>query len=193
MTLDKISNITVGVVLSRKKAEYKTSKSIKYEIFNLKIYEERQSGSKIEYEQFISNEDLSEYTAKKGDLLFRLAVPLKVIEVDEELEGKLISNQYVIIKVNTKKYNQHFLKWFLEGKELEHQLEKYLVGTAVRTIPVIKIREIRIPEITLNKQAELAKVVECWNKQKRSFNELVLKKEKYYNSVINKLINGGNK
>ena len=68
-----------------------------------------------------------------------------------------------------------------------------MVGTAVRTIPVIKIREIRIPEISLNKQVELAKIIECWNRQKRCFNELVIKKEKYYNSVINKLINGGNK
>ena len=193
MTLDKISDINVGVVLSRKKAEYKTKDSFKYKIFNLKIYEESQNGRKIEYEEFISNEDLSEYTTKKGDLLFRLAVPLKVIEVNEELEGKLVSNQYVIIKVNSQKYDPHFLKWFLEGKELKHQLEKYLVGTAVRTIPVLKIREIRVPEVKIDKQKEISQVIQNWDKQKNLINQLMNEKEKYYNSIINKAINGGNK
>lgn len=193
MTLDKISEISIGVVLARKKAKYKTKKTFKYELFNLKIYEERKNGNKIEYETFISDEDLSEYITKKGDLLFRLAVPLKVIEVDEELEGKLISNQYAIIKVNNKMYSSIFLKWFLESNELEHQLEKYLVGTAIRTIPVIKIREIRIPKVKMEKQLEISQVIQFWNKQKVLLNHMINEKEKYYNSIIKKVINGGKK
>lgn len=191
MTLDNVSDINVGVVLARKKAKYKTNNSCKYELFNLKVYEERKNGNKIEYEVFISDENLSEYTVKKGDLLFRLAVPLKVIEADEELEGKLVSNQYVIIKVNDQKYNSRFLKWFLEGKELEHQLEKYLVGTAVRTIPVIKIREIRIPKLKIDEQKDISQIIEVWDKQKELYNKIIIEKEKYYNSIINKVINGG--
>ena len=191
MTLDKVSDINVGVVLASKKAKYKTNNSFKYELFNLKIYEERKVGNKIEYEVFISDEDLSEYTIKKGDLLFRLAVPLKVIEADEELEGKLVSNQYVIIRVNDQRYNSRFLKWFLEGKELEHQLEKYLVGTAVRTIPVIKRREIRIPKLKINEQKDISQIIEVWDKQKELYSKMISEKEKYYNSIINKVINGG--
>lgn len=193
MTLDNVSDINVGVVLARKKAKYKTNNSFKYKLFNLKVYEERKNGNKIEYELFISDENLSEYTIKKGDLLFRLAVPLKVIEVDEELEGKLVSNQYVIIRVNDQKYNSRFLKWFLEGKELEHQLEKYLVGTAVRTIPVIKIREIRIPKLKIDEQKDISQIIEVWDKQKELYNKMINEKEKYYNSIINKVINGGKK
>lgn len=191
MTLDNVSDINVGVVLARKKAKYKTNNSFKYELFNLKVYEERKYGNKIEYEVFISDENLSEYTIKKGDLLFRLAVPLKVIEADEELEGKLVSNQYVIIRVNDQRYNSRFLKWFLEGKELEHQLEKYLVGTAVRTIPVIKIREIRIPKLKIDEQKDASRIIEVWGKQKELYNKMINEKEKYYNSIINKVINGG--
>lgn len=193
MTLDNVSDINVGVVLARKKAKYKTNNSFKYEVFNLKVYEERKNGNKIEYEVFISDENLIEYTIKKGDLLFRLAVPLKVIEVDEELEGKLVSNQYAIIRVSDQKYDSRFLKWFLEGKELEHQLEKYLVGTAVRTIPVIKIREIRIPKLKIDKQKDISQIIDVWDKQKELYNRIINEKERYYNSIINRVINGGKK
>ena len=43
----------------------------------------------------ISNEDLENFVAKKGDILFRLSFPIKVIEVDEEIE-----------KDNYKSYNR---------------------------------------------------------------------------------------
>ena len=90
-------------------------------------------------------------------------------------------------------YSSIFLKWFLESNELEHQLEKYLVGTAIRTIPVIKIREIRIPEVKMEKQLEISQVVQFWNKQKVLLNHMINEKEKYYNSIIKKVINGGKK
>ena len=39
--LDDIAQINVGVVLARKTAKYKSEKTIKYPLFNLKIYEQK--------------------------------------------------------------------------------------------------------------------------------------------------------
>lgn len=186
--LDDIAQINVGVVLARKTAKYESEKTIKYPLFNLKIYEQRNSGESLKYEEIVSKEDLSSYMIKKGDLIFRLAFPLKVIIADDDLVGKIISNQYVIIRVNNKKYNPVFLQCFLQGENMQRQLEKYLVGIAIRTIPVNKIREIHLPKITYDKQMQLAKIYEDWNRQKVLYERLIKDKEKYYNTLISNVI-----
>lgn len=186
--LDDIAQINVGVVLARKTAKYESEKTIKYPLFNLKIYEQRNSGENLKYEEIVSKEDLSSYMIKKGDLIFRLAFPLKVIIADDDLVGKIISNQYVIIRVNNKKYNPVFLQCFLQGENMQRQLEKYLVGIAIRTIPVNKIRKIHLPKITYDKQMQLAKIYEDWNRQKVLYERLIKDKEKYYNTLISNVI-----
>lgn len=188
MNIGDIADVNVGVVLNRKQAKYKSKSSTQYELFNLKIYEDRQNGIKIDYDKFISEEDLNSYTVKKNDLLLRLAFPLKVIIVDDELDGKLISNQYVSIRIDKSKYSPAFVKWYLESQDAEHQLEKYIVGTAIRTIPIVKVREIRLPNISINKQKELSKLVESWEAQKRLYINLIKDKESYYNNIIEMII-----
>lgn len=189
MKIGDIAEVIVGVVPTRKRANYKTDKTNQYELFNLRTYESRQNEDKIPYEEFISEEDLSSYVVHKDDLLLRLAFPLKVIIVDDELDGKLITNQYVSIRMDVTKYNPGFLKWYLESNDLRHQLEKYIVGTAIRTIPVVKIREILLPNVNINTQEELGKLVRCWEAQKKRYNYLIAQKELYYNSIIETIIN----
>lgn len=189
MLLEDITEIAIGVVLKRKEAKYQTNDTYEYKIFNIKSYEE-----KIEYDLFYSNEDLGNFVARKGDILFRLAFPLKVIEVDEEIEGKLINNQYCIIKMsdkNNKTYNIDFIKWFLESDNAKQQFEKILIGTTIRSVPVVKLRQLEIPTINRNEQEKISKVVNTWNREKYLYKKMIKEKEKYYNSIINKVINGG--
>ena len=47
--------------------------------------------------------------------------------------------------------------------------------------------------LNLNKQEQISKIVNTWNKQKKLYKKMLEQKERYYDSVINKLINGGNK
>ena len=187
MILDNVAQINVGVVLSRKVAKYESEETIKYQIFNLKIFEQRYSGENVEYEEIITSEDLSSYMIKRGDLIFRLAFPLKVIIAEEDIEGKIITNQYAIIRVDEKKYNPFFLQYYLQSEDMERQFEKYLVGIA-RTVPVNKIREIHLPNIDLKMQNKLAYIYKTWNYQKALYKELIKYKERYYSDVINNMI-----
>ena len=68
MKLEDIANVYIGVVLKRKEAVYKGTKTNKYKVFNIRCYEEN-----IEYDDFYSMEDLSGYVTQKGDLIFRLS------------------------------------------------------------------------------------------------------------------------
>ena len=188
MVLEDITQINIGIVLKRKKAIYKSKKTFNYKIFNLKSYEE-----KIDYDDFYSEENLDNYIAKKGDLLFRLAFPLKLIEVDDEIEGLLINNQYCIIRICDFKnmtYPIDFVKWFLESDVTKYQLEKYLIGTSAKTVPVVKLRKLPIPNINPKEQKQLSDLISNWNKQKCLYNQIIKEKEKYYNFIINKIIKG---
>jgi len=188
MKLEDVADIHIGVVLKRKEAVYKGNKTNRYKVFNIRCYEE-----KIEYDDFYSIEDLSNYVTQKGDLIFRLSLPSKIIIVDEETEELLINNLYCIIRCNNKKINNEFLKWFLESKEAIKQIETIIIGTVVKSIPVAKLRLIEIPNISFEEQEKISKLISNWNKQKELYNKLIKEKDNYYNSIVNKVINGGNK
>ena len=191
MLLEDITKITIGVVLKRKETKYKTKTSYEYEVFNIRSYEEG-----IEYDIFYSEENLENFVARNGDILFRLAFPLKVIEVDDKIEGKLINNQYCIIRMSNQYdevYNIDFIKWFLESNNAEHQFEKILIGTTIKSVPVAKLRKLEIPNLDKDNQEKISKVINAWNREKYLYKKIIKEKEKYYNSIINKVINGGKK
>lgn len=191
MFLENITRITIGVVLKRKEAKYKMKDAYEYKVFNLKNYEEN-----IEYDIFYSKENLENFVARKGDIIFRMSFPLKVIEVDDEIDGKLINNQYCIIRVpdkHNKIYNIEFIKWFLESNNAKRQFEKTLIGSSVKSVPVAKLRQLEIPNIDSKRQEKISEVVNIWNKEKNLYKKIVEEKDKYYNSIINKIISGGKK
>lgn len=188
MKLEDVADIHIGVVLKRKEAVYKGSKTNKYKVFNIRCYEEE-----IEYDDFYSMEDLSSYVTQKGDLIFRLSLPSKIILVDEKTSGLLINNLYCIIRCNNKKINNEFLRWLLESKESSKQLETIIIGTVVKSIPVAKLRLIEIPNITFKEQEKISKLIYSWNKQKKLYNQMIMEKDNYYNSIVNRVINGGKK
>lgn len=191
MILENISELNIGIVLRRKEAIYKNEQVLSYDVFNLKSYDEG-----VNYEKFYSNENLENYTAKQGDLLFRLAYPIKVIQVTKEMEGMLITNQYCFIRMTSfdnAEYDIGFIKWFLESEHVKKQLEKYLVGTAVKSIPVAKLRLLKIPNTPITKQKQISNILDNWNKQQILYEELLRKKENYYNATINNIIKGDQK
>ena len=188
MFLEDITQINIGIVLKRKEAMYKSKDTNNYKIFNLKNYEE-----KIEYEDFYSEENLDNYITKKGDLLFRLAFPTKIIEVDDKIEGLLINNQYCIIRMcdfDNLTYNIDFVKWFLESDMAKNQLEKYLIGKSVKTVPVNKLRKLKIPAVSAEKQKKLSTLINNWNRQKNLYIKIIKEKDNYYNAIITKIIEG---
>ena len=186
MELKDVTDIYIGVVLKRKEAVYKNDKTKIYKAFNFKCYEEN-----IEYDDFYSDEDLSNYKTQKGDLIFRLSLPNRIILVDEKTEGLLINNLYCIIRPNNEKINSEFLKWFLESQEAGKQLEKITIGTVIKSVPVAKLRTIEIPNVPLEKQNKIADLILAWAKEKELYNKTIVEKGNYYNSIINKIIYGG--
>lgn len=188
MLLGEAVDINVGVLLKRQEAKYDEKEKTHYKVFNIKSYEE-----KTKYEDFYSIRNLDNYTVKRGDLILRLSMPNKIILIDEKTEGLLINNLYCIIRNDKKIIDTDFLRWFLESSNAKKQLEKIIVGTNVKVIPVAKLRFLEIPDINIKEQEKISLIINKWNKQKELYNKIISEKESYYESIIDELINRGNK
>ncbi len=179
MTLDDISDISIGLVLKRKQSIYKSLKSKNYKMFNVRDYEED-----TQYDDFYSDEDLNNFLSKEGDIIVRLAMPLRTIEVTKEISGMLITNQFCLIRLKNKKYKASFLSWYLQSDLMKKQIEKYLMGTAIRAVPITKVKTIQVPKISIEKQEKLSKVISIWNRQEELLKKEINLKNTYFNTII---------
>lgn len=184
--LSEIANISLGAILNRKKA--KTEKEIvaTYKLFSMKSYEDNLEKNK--YENFFSNSTLAEKTVKEGDLIFRLLYPIKVAYVTKELEGLLVPSQYCILQIKTNEYNTMFIKWYLESEQVDKQISPDLMNTVMPLITVNSTKEILIPEINIEKQTSIGKIVTNWEQERKLIKEWQKEQEKYYNEVIKNAI-----
>lgn len=186
MFLEEMADVIIGLVLKRKEALYKNETTFSYKLFNLRNYDEN-----IEFEEFLSNEKLDDFVLKQGDLILRLSYPLKIIEVDEELEGCIVNNQYCIIRVKNEfnsLYDIGFIRCFFESKNAKEQFEKNLIGTTVKSIPVVKLRMLKLPLVNKDKQEKLSNLIKNWNNQKKLYKKIIKEKDIYYNSIVEREI-----
>lgn len=107
MLLKEVADVIMGVLANREKNEKGESS---YLLFSLKNYDE-----KNEYEKLITDKKLDNKLSKKGDLLFKLLSPNRIIYVDESIEGLLIPSQFCIIRANN--ISPIVLKWYLEKRK----------------------------------------------------------------------------
>ena len=187
--LSDIAEIYLGIIQKRNEILIKNENTREYKIFSLKCYVE-----KLEYDTIYTDKDMTDNLTQKGDLLFRLVSPNRIIIIDENTEGLLVNNQFCIIRPTSfvnYRYDSNFLKWYLESDIAQKKLEKYLIGTAVRSVPVAKLRELEVPGITTKRMQEITNVIMKWNKQKDLYNEIISLKDRYYSKVISNIIEKG--
>jgi len=182
MKLEKIAEIMIGILTQR---ESNKEGENSYLLFSLKNYEEN-----LDYEEFRTKKNLENKTVKKGDLLFRLLYPNKIIYADEKLAGKIIPSQFCIIRANKKEMNPIVLKWYLESPKFQEQIEKSLVGTSIKKISINTLKNLTIPKIPHNIQEELAALIKAWNQEKEISLKIIKNKEHSYNQVMQDIIKG---
>lgn len=187
--LSDIAEIYLGIIQKRNEIFIKNENTREYKIFSLKCYVEN-----LEYDTIYTDKDMTDNLTKKGDLLFRLVSPNRIILIDEKTEGLLVNNQFCIIRPTNfinYKYDSNFLKWYLESDIAQKRLEKYLIGIAVRSVPVAKLRELKVPDLTNKRMQQITNVIKKWNKQKDLYNEIISLKGRYYSKLISNIIEKG--
>lgn len=183
MKLDEIAKIKIGIVVKR---EIEENGENSYELFSLKNYEENEN-----YEQLKTTKDLTDKLAKKGDLLFRLLYPNKIIYVNKELEGLLIPSQYCIIRVQNEKMDPDVLKWYLESKRAKQDLNSKITGSIIKSMPVSNLKTLEIPDISIKEQSNMKELIKLWDKEKEISKQILEKKEKLYNFYLEEMLKKG--
>ena len=180
MKLDDIAEVNIGILLNR---EIKNEGNNPYKIFNLKQYDENE-----EYEIYKLKNNYNTKLTKKGDLLFRMVYPNRLIYVDKNLENLLVSSQMCIIRCNKNKMNSIFLKWYLESDIAKEKMKGDLIGTTIQKISVSSLRKIEVPNISLNIQEKIKDLIMLWENEKKVINEMVQYKEILYTTLIYEIL-----
>lgn len=183
MKLEEIAYVITGIVLNRERA---VDGENSYTLFSLKDYEENSA-----YETLITNKDLKEKLSQKGDLLFRILSPNRIIYVDESLENMLISSHFFIIRLNSDVLNPIVLKWYLESQEVKEILNLQITGSIMQSMPISAIKNLEIPDIIKENQNKMKTLIELWEKEKNISKQILEKKEKLYNHYLEELIKRG--
>lgn len=183
MKLEEVANVSIGILVNRE-----ISEDGKYEfpIFNLKNYEEKQK-----YQTIRMQKDFSDKTTKRGDLLFRLVAPNKIIYVDETQENLLVPSQLCIIRPNQSKIHPIFLKWYLESQSGKEKIMLEHIGSSIQKISVASLKKIEIPKVDRKEQENIKDLIEVWNQEKEIMQTIINTKEMLYSSIIEQIIEGG--
>ena len=181
MLLKEISQISIGILKNR---EFNKEGKNKYEFFNLKDYEENTGIIEV----VKTDKDFEAKKIKKGDLIFRLIYPNKVILVDDKIQGMLIPSQWCLIRLDENLINPTYLKWYLESEDGKNQILTNITGSTIQKIPVDSLRNLDIPLIDIKKQNNIEDLIKLWEREKRTIIKILENKELLYNDIIREII-----
>lgn len=180
MKLEEIAQVMIGVLVKREKSE---DGNYSYPLFSLKNYEENE-----EFEQLNTDKDLAGKLAQKGDLLFRLVYPNKIIYVDEKLEGTIIPSQFYIIRVDPKKMDSIVLKWYLETDKAVEEQKNSNTGSIIQSMSISSLKNIEIPKVSNDNQEKIKKLILLWEKEKEISKKIIEQKNRLYNCYMEEML-----
>ena len=180
MKLEEVSQVSIGILTSREVTEIGENE---YKLFNLKNYDNQE-----EYEDVKTLKNFDDKLTRKGDLLIRLVYPNRIIYIDGDMENLLVPSQMCIIRVDPKKVDSQYLKWYLESESGKERILENITGSSIQKISVSDLRKLEVPIIALEKQNGITDLVNLWNKQKQISEEIIRQKEVLYNTYINEII-----
>ena len=135
-------------------------------------------------------ENKEKYVLKKNDVLFSTRLKFNAFDVPEDADATFVaSNSFVILQPDTRLITPEYLRWILNHPETQKMLA-YLSQAQSRMpfISIKKLQELEIPVPNLDKQKEITKIHQLQQKEKKLYQNLILKKETYIQSFLLKFI-----
>ena len=155
MKLKDIANVSIGLVVSRKKEK---NASQQYKILDLRCINKEGTIEKEKVKKFRSSAELSKYSVKEGDLIVRLTPPFDIIRISN-IEKKFILSQYFCkIEVKSDNILPSYLAWYMNSTYGNKFFKMIGYGTTIRRLPLGKLKEMEILEIPIKAQKEIAQL-----------------------------------
>lgn len=115
-------------------------------------------GEKFKTEEAEISEDIKDrFYSQEHDILYKVQQPSFAKEITTET-GAIISNNYIIIRVDSTKINSTFLTYYLNDPRVDYEIQRTIDSTRIMKVStrILKDLEILLPEKEQqDKQAEL--------------------------------------
>lgn len=189
MNLTNISEVQTGLVLVRKRADAKDKDTHKYHMLTLKSFEPQGVLNEHELDVFFSKEKLeNKYLTNKGDVIIRLTAPYTAICINDMQEGLVIPSNFAIIRLRKQKFIPEFIALFLNSEIIGKKFFKSAISTTIPLIKTTHLRDVDIPEKTLEMQKKIVELNQLQVKEKILLSHLMEEKDKLAKATINKII-----
>ena len=187
--LYNLANVRTGVVLSRKKAQISSYKTIKYNQLSLKCFEDGIQPNKEQIDTFISSQEIDKkYFTKKGDVVIRLRSPNRAIYIDKEDEGLLIHSLLAVIRVHSSQLDSKYLAYFINANKTQQTLKKDIKGTTISMLKTKDIENLKLSLPPLKEQKKLVEFLELADKEKELLKNLIEEKKRFSQAILNTII-----
>ena len=180
MKLEEVSQVSIGILTSREVTEIGENE---YKLFNLKNYDNQE-----EYEDVKTLKNFDDKLTRKGDLLIRLVYPNRIIYIDGDMENLLVPSQMCIIRVDPKKVDSQYLKWYLESQQGKAQIATEQIGSSIQKISIASLKKIEITQPIIDKQEKIKVLIEVWENEKKVMQDIIETKEMIYENIIEQLV-----
>lgn len=115
-------------------------------------------GEKFKTEEAEISEDIKDrFYSQEHDILYKVQQPSFAKEITTET-GAIISNNYIIIRVDSTKVNSTFLTYYLNDPRVDYEIQRTIDSTRIMKVStrILKDLKILLPEKEQqDKQAEL--------------------------------------
>lgn len=186
MKLEKIADISTGLVLARKKSS--NNEGFAYELLTLKSFNENGYIEDEYLDDFISEEKIkSQYLTQEGDVIVRLSSPNTAIYITKEYENIVIPSLFAIIRNKSNNINSQFIQIYINSEKCKRHLLADTIGSAVSIVKTSTFKEIKIPEYTIDKQEKIIELNNLVIEEKRLLTKLIDEKNKYHKTIMSKM------
>lgn len=153
-----MSEVQTGLVLVRKRADDNRD-AHKYRMLTLKSFDPQGWINEGEMDLFYSKKKLdNKYLTNKGDIIIRLTTPYTAICINDKQEGLVISSNFAIIRLKKQLYIPEFVALFLNSEIIEKQFFKSSISTTIPLIKTTHLRDMEIPDKTLDIQKKIVEL-----------------------------------
>lgn len=104
--------------------------------------------------------------------------------VPVEYSGANINAQIVLLRANNKQIIPNYLKWCFDIPEVKKQVNQLSTGTALKQLPVSKLRQIKIPLPPLEEQKRIAAILDKADRVRRKRQEAIRLTEELGRSIF---------
>lgn len=188
--LGDISDISTGLVLSRKQAQEHNAVK-KYKLLTVKSIDEGGWINGDELDEYFSIEELdSKYLTQEGDNIIRLSQPNTVVTIDKSNVGIVISSLFAYIRLKTELILPGYLSILMNSDKLRMFLERNSYGSSIKTINTSALKDLNLKVLPIEEQKRIIELHKLILKEKFLLRKLMREKNDYHNELINRMLEG---